>query len=306
MTTYKSTILFLAFVVNSILSFSQQVPHYTQYLYNMQIVNPAAVGLRSDLNISLLSRSQWVGVEGAPSTQTLSLNARSVKGLGFGFTVINDKIGLTKSTNTNIDISYTIITNERSRLALGLKGGANFFSNDLASGITPDNEIYQSTTGTYPNIGFGAMYYNDWYFVGLSIPYLLKSSEFTIETSEVTELTNSLNYFFTGGVKFYINDDLEFKPTTLIKYTTNLPLSIDINANALYMKKYEAGLSYRYNDSLSIMLAYVLSEKIRFGYAYEHKFTDFGNNLSTHEILINFDLNLKRQGRWLQHNSCYF
>ena len=272
----------------------------------MQVFNPAAVGVKSDLNISLLSRSQWVDVEGAPTTQTFSINARSKKGLGYGITVVRDKLGLTESINTNLDVSYTVVTSIKSRLAFGLKGGANFFNNNLASGITPDNVSYESTNGTAPNIGFGALFYNHKYFIGLSIPYLLKSKQYSLETSNITELTESMNFFLSAGVKFQLDDNFILKPSTLIKYTNALPISIDVNANLLYQKMFEGGLSYRYDDSVSIMVAYILNEKFRLGYAYEHKLTNFATNLSTHEILIKIDLNLKRKGRWLQHESCYF
>ena len=93
----------------------------------MQIINPAAVGARSDLNMSVLTRQQWAGIEGAPTTNTFSINGRMNKGLGIGATVINDKVGLSKSTNINIDASYTLITSRYSRLAFGLKGGVTFF-----------------------------------------------------------------------------------------------------------------------------------------------------------------------------------
>lgn len=302
----KHTYIYIAILVSSIHCFSQQVPHYTQYIYNMQVYNPAAVGVRSNLDISLLSRSQWVGIEGAPTTQTLSINTRSKNGFGIGSTFINDKVGLAKSITTNIDASYTLATSLTSRLAFGLKGGFNFFSNNLAQGITPDNDTYQSTSGSYPNIGFGALFYNENCFFGLSIPYLLKSSKFAIDISNDTELTNSVNYFFTGGAKFKINNDVIIKPSTLIKYTTNLPISIDVNANVLFMQKVEGGISYRHDDAVSAMLALIFWEKFRVGYAYENKITDFGNNLNTHEILLHVDFNLRRQGRWLRNNSCYF
>lgn len=304
--TSKKSILYIVFILFSIQNYAQQTPHYTQYLYNMQVFNPAIVGARADMSISLLSRSQWRRVEGAPKTQTLSLNARTKRGIAIGGTVINDQIGLAKSTSIYADVSYTLITSEKSRLAFGLKGGTNFFSNNLASAITPDNDPYQSTAGNYPNIGFGAFFYNKTYFVGLSIPYLLKSSEFILEPSGVTELTDSNNYFFTGGIRYHINDDYMIKPSTLIKYTAGLPISIDFNANILYKKIVEGGLSYRYNDAITAMLAIIIDERFRLGYSYDHKITEFGTNLNAHEIVLHIDLKLKRSGRWLLNDSCYF
>lgn len=303
----KTIFLSVLFVLLSFISNAQQTPHYTQYLYNMQMVNPAFVGVRSDLNISLLSRSQWVGVKGAPSTQTFSINGRTKNGLGIGATVINDKIGLAKSTSVNLDASYTIVTSYEGRLSIGLKGGMSFFSNNLAEGITPDNEFYNSITGNYPNFGIGGYYYNRNFFVGLSMPFMLTSTKFrTTDIDKVGGVSEDLSYYATTGMLFDINEDVKFRPSTLIKYTSKLPLSIDLNTNFLYKELIEAGLSYRLHDSLSAMLAVIIKKKYRIGYAYDYTLTGLGNNLSTHEIVLHIDFDLKRKGRWLFQSSCYF
>jgi len=286
---------------------AQQTPHYTQYIYNMEVINPAAVGARSDFNVSLLSRHQWININGAPTTQTLAISARTKRGLGLGTSIIHDEIGLVKSTNANIDISYTLITSQYGRLAFGLKGGMTFFSNNLNDGTTPDNDIYASITGNYPNIGFGALYYNPKYFIGFSLPYLLKMSQFIInQNATLPEIADNANYFLTAGIKHNINDNLQVRPSAIIKYNSKLPVSIDINANFLYKKYLEAGISYRYNESMSALLAFTISEKIRIGYSYDQKFANYGINLNTHEIILRMDVDLKRKGRWLLHSSCYF
>ena len=151
----KHFIAYSIFIFLSLNSYAQQIPNYTQYAYNMQILNPASVGSRADLSISILSRQQWIGVEGAPTSQTFSINGRTENGLGIGATVVNDKIGFSETNNFNLDLSYTIQTAENRRLAFGLKGGITLFNNNLASAITPDNDKYASTSGSYPNIGFG-------------------------------------------------------------------------------------------------------------------------------------------------------
>jgi type IX secretion system PorP/SprF family membrane protein len=205
----KKLFLTVLITLYSIISTAQQIPHYTQYLYNMQVINPAAVGARSDLNMSVLTRQQWAGIEGAPTTNTFSINGRTRNGLGIGTTVINDKVGLNKSTNINIDASYTLITSRYSRLAFGLKGGMTFFTNNLSEGITPDNDVYNSTKGNFPNIGFGAYYYNEKYFVGFSIPYLLKNSQFRFQEDVTSgQLSSDMNYFLTGGVRLKLTNDI--------------------------------------------------------------------------------------------------
>lgn len=291
----------------SVNMYAQQIPNYTQYLYNMQILNPAYVGTRAELSMSLLSRQQWVGVPGAPVTRTFSINGRTQQGIGIGATVVNDKIGLSESTNVNVDASYTIVTSQYSRLSFGLKGGVTSYSNNFANAITQDNDIYPSTAGNFPNVGFGAFFYNRKFYVGLSIPYLLETPQFYIEENyKQTRLADHTNYFLTTGAIFKLTEDILFKPSTMVRYTSNLPVSVDLNTNFLYRDIIETGVSYRHQSSISALFALIVNQKFRIGYAYDYKLQTLGNNLSSHEIIFHIDINLKRNTRWLLHNKCYF
>ncbi|MFY9242426.1 MAG: type IX secretion system membrane protein PorP/SprF [Polaribacter sp.] len=304
----KIVLIIVMLIFISLNTYAQQVPNYTQYLYNMQVINPAYVGVRADLSLSALGRKQWVGVQGAPETSTFSVNGRLNRGLGIGATFVNDNIGLTSTNNINIDASYTIITSQYSRLSFGLKGGITFFNNNLASGITVDNEVYASTTGNFPNVGFGAFFYNRKFYVGLSLPYILETPQFYIEENQKGGITidKNLNYFLTTGVLFKLSEDIMFKPSTMIRYTSNQPISIDINSNFLYKEAIEAGLSYRYQNSLSAMFAVILNKKFRIGYAYDHTLSTLGGNFSSHEIILQVDFSFNRNTRWLEPNKCYF
>ncbi|MHB0756192.1 PorP/SprF family type IX secretion system membrane protein [Polaribacter sp. M15] len=305
--TRKLIFLCLVTTFISLNSFTQQLPHYTQYLYNMQIINPAFVGYRAELSMSVLARQQWVGVEGAPTTRTFSLNGRTRKGLGIGTTIVHDKIGLSEVTNINVDASYTIVTSKKSRLAFGLKGGLLFYNNNLFDGITPDTEAYASTTGKFVNIGFGGLFYTKKFYVGLSVPQLLESPQFYIEDNlNQNSLSKNPNIFLSSGVLFKLSENLLFRPSTMVRYTTNQPTSIDVNASFLYNKILETGISYRYKNSVSGLFTVILNKKYRIGYAYDHRFSVLGGNLSSHEIVFQMDLNFKRNTRWLLLDDCYF
>ena len=288
---------------------AQPAPHYAQYMYNMQVLNPAFVGSKSDLNATLLSRSQWVNVEGAPQTTTFSINTRLNSGFGIGATVISDQIGLLDNTNTNLDVSYTIPTSEFGRLALGVKAGLSFYNNDLASGISVDNEIYPSTSGQFGNFGFGMMFSNARYYVALSALDLLETPVFfTDDNIQTTSDLERGNYFFSGGMRFDLSkfNDVTFIPSVLFKYTPTLPLSLDINANFNFSEVFEAGVSYRHQNSVSAVASVVLFDKLRVGYAYENYFSNIAQNLSSHEIILRIDLKLDRNKRWLYLDCCNF
>lgn len=303
----KAPFLSIFFVLFSLVSNAQQIPHYTQYTYNMQVLNPAFVGVRSDLSISLLNRSQWVGVEGAPTTLTFAINGRTKNGLGIGATVINDKLGLAKSTNVNLDASYTLLISREDRLAVGLKAGMTFFNNNLTKGLTPDGEVYNSTSGRYPNFGIGTYYYNRTFFVGLSVPSILKTLKFRVtDTDKISGIADKFSYFITAGAVFNLTDDVKFKPSTIVKHTPNVPISIDFNTNFLYKELIEVGMSYRYHDSFSAMFALIIDKKYRIGYAYDRTLTNLGKS-NTHEIVLHVDFDLNRFGRrWLFEHECYF
>lgn len=288
-------------------SIAQQAPHYTQYMYNTVIINPAYAGARADLSIGGLSRTQWIGIDGAPKTQTFSINARTFDGVGMGFSVVHDEIGLLKSTDISMDLSYTLIMGYRQRLALGLKGTYASYNNDLSSGITVDDEVYASINGNYPNVGFGMYYYDDTFFGGIAIPQLLKTPKFIMDGNFQAGITDNTNVFATFGMRMDINDNTKFKPSTMVKYTSGLPISVDINANFLYKEWLELGVSYRYDDSVSAILAVLPNKNMRIGYAYDYTLSNLGNyNQGTHEIMLLFDIDFSKRGRWLTNQSCYF
>ena len=296
-------------LLNTMLTNAQQLPHYAQYKYNMQVLNPAFVGSKSDLNASLLTRQQWMNVEGAPETTTFSVNTRLNSGFGLGATVVNDQLGLVDNTDVNLDVSYTIPTSEFGRLSLGIKGGTAFFTNDLAGGITVDNEVYASTSGNYGNLGFGMLYTTEDYYVGLSAQNLFTSPVFELQDDiQTVEGLERGNYFLTAGMPIELSkfNDIVFSPSAMVKYSPTLPLSVDVNANFIFNGNFEAGVSYRLQNSLSAMVAVILNDKFRIGYAYENYITGLGQNLNTHEIILRIDLNLKRNKPWLYLDCCYF
>jgi type IX secretion system PorP/SprF family membrane protein len=289
--------------------YAQQAPHYAQYFYNMQVLNPAFVGSKSDLNAALLTRRQLINIEGAPETSTFSVNTRINSGFGFGATVISDKVGLVDNTSLNFDVSYTIPTSEFGRLSFGVKSGVAFFNNDLASGITVDDEIYASTTGQYENLGFGFLYSSKDFYVGLSSQNLFESPVFRLQDDvQTVKGLERGNYFLTGGMSIELSkfSDVVFRPSTMIKYTPTLPVSVDINANFILNKKYEIGVSYRHQNSLSAMVSLIINKKYRIGYAYENYLSSIGQNLNSHELILRIDLKLERNKRWLNLDCCSF
>lgn len=270
----------------------QQDPLFTQYNYNMNIINPAYAGSKGVLSVGVLGRSQWVGIEGGPRTLTLAAHSPVGKSVGLGLSVIADRIGPVRETNIFGDFSFTIVTSENSRLALGLKAGITSLQVNTLTVNNPNDPLNVPIDRTAPNFGTGAYFYTDKLYVGFSIPNLLKTRYLEKSAGIVTTASEEMHYFITAGYVFDIYDDLKLKPSTMIRGVNNVPLSVDISANLLWQEQFEFGLSYRFNKSISGIVGFRLNEDMRIGYSYDQSMGNFGNfNFGSHELMLLLDFN---------------
>lgn len=278
--------------------YGQQDPQYTQYMYNMNILNPAYAGSQGTLSIGVLGRTQWVNLIGAPRTLTAVIHAPVGKNVGLGFSAIADEIGPIKEQNVYGDFSYTIQTSEEGRLAFGLKGGFTFQAIDIFSlsvNQQGDPLFANNLNETYPNFGVGGFYYTDNYYIGLSVPNVLESRHFEKKAGIISKASEKMHYFLTSGYVFEMSEDLKLKPSVMLKGVSGAPLSIDLSANALLYDKIELGLSWRVDDSVSGMLNFLITPTLRLGYAYDHTLTNLGSfNSGSHEVFLLYNVDLSR------------
>ena len=293
----KKIQLFLGVITLLCVSFvyGQQDPQYTQYTYNMNILNPAYAGSKGVTSIGLLGRRQWVSVDGAPSTFTFALHSPIGKAVGLGFSAIQDEIGPAKESNLYADFSYTVFTSDEGRLAFGLKAGFTFL--DVRSVILVDNPdpLNEPVNLTTPNIGAGIYYYNERFYAGLSVPNFLETRHLEKEAGIVSTASERMHYFLTAGYVFDVSKELKLKPSTMLKAAAGAPLSVDLSTNLLYKEKVELGLSYRFDDSISGMVGFQVNDDLRIGYAYDHTSSTWGEfNAGTHELILTFEFNRKK------------
>lgn len=302
----KKIYLTLAFACMVIMNVeAQQDPHYTQYMYNMNVMNPAYAGSKDGLSGSILYRAQWVNIDGAPKTGTLSLHSPVGKNVGLGLSVISDKIGPVEETNIYADFSYTIDLGGEHKLALGIKGGATLHKASLFSEVgngyttNPNDPAYsENFNNTYMNFGTGLFYYTDKYYAALSIPNMLKSKHLDVtQNGDVRNFgTEVQHYFLTAGYVFDVNENLKFKPSLMIKTAFEAPTSIDVSANFLLFDKFEAGATYRKDDALGAMVNFAVTPSIRIGYAYDHITSDLKvTTPATHEFMLLFDISSNKK-----------
>ena len=282
---------------------AQQDPQYTQYMYNMNIVNPAYAGSRGTLSIGLLGRTQWVGISDAPKTATLSIHAPVGKNLAAGFSAIADTYGPVNEQNIYADLSYTITTSEEGRFAFGLKGGITLFDVGLLSDIIPpqtvpgvDRLFQDDINEIFPNFGAGVYYYTDKFYAGLSAPNLLETKHLEKQSGTITRASEKMHYFFTSGYVFDLSETLKLKPSFMAKAVSGAPLSLDVTANMLFNDRLELGLNYRLDDSIGGLVNFGVTPDLRIGYAYDYTTSNLGNfNSGTHEMFLLWDIDFSKK-----------
>lgn len=285
---------------------AQQDPMYSQYMFNMQAINPAYVGSWQTLGFTALARQQWVGLDGAPQTYSFSMqlpfeNERFAAGLN----LISDKVGMEKRFYLFGDYSYFVKLAERTNLRLGLKAGFTNYTNDLnqyttSSSGEPDPLFIGVINEKFmPNFGIGAYLDGTNYFVSLSVPKVI-NNDFKSNYENYSVQSEIRHYFLSAGMIFAIDENLKFKPTMLTKASFSsefgTPLQFDLSANFLFKEKFWLGGTYRFEESFGMIAQFIFNKKLRLGYAYDISTNNLRNyNNGSHELMVSYQVNLSNK-----------
>ena len=288
----KTRILLFVLMFTGVISYAQQDAQFTQYMYNTINVNPAYAGSRGALSIFALHRTQWVGLDGAPVTNAVSINTPiSGSNLGLGVSLINDKIGPANENTFSADLSYTIPTSETFKLSFGVKGTANLFNLDVTKLDPKDagDESLQNYNKFSPNIGAGIYLHSDKAYLGLSIPNFIQTNRY--DDNDVRIFKEKINYYLIGGYVFDLNQDIKFKPALITKMVEGAPLQIDVSGNFMFSEKFVVGVAYRWSAALSGMVGFQVSDGLYIGYGYDRETTNLKNyNSGSHEIFLRYEI----------------
>ncbi|WP_459212447.1 PorP/SprF family type IX secretion system membrane protein [Aquimarina rhabdastrellae] len=289
----------------SVMAYGQQDAQYTQYMYNTIAINPAYAGSRGVMSITGLHRSQWVGLDGAPRSITLSGNTPLGKRnqVGLGVSIVRDEIGPTEETYFDIDFSYTIRTSRKGKLSLGLKAGGHLLDVDfdkLTKFDINDPNFQNSIENKFsPNVGIGFYYHTDKFYAGISAPNLLETDHFD-ESATVGQNNASsfiarerINYYFITGYAFDLSTEIKLKPAVLVKAVSGAPLQVDLSASFMFYNRFIVGGAYRWDAAFSGLLGFQVSNSMLIGLAYDRETTELGNtsfNDGSYEVLVRFEL----------------
>ncbi len=288
--------LFITYILflTGLLTYGQQEPQYTQYMYNPSVINPAYAGSKGITSIYGLYRTQWVGLDGAPKTANISFN-KPIEGskLGYGVSVVSDKIGVSDETQIAVDLAYTLFLENDSRLAFGLKASGNFLNIDYTklNQYNPGEQSLQNniTNQFSPNIGAGLYYYNKNSYLGASVPMLFNTGKY--DDINKTQVNQRYHLYLMGGKVYDLSYNLKFKPAFVSKIVAGAPLQLDLSTNFMFNEKFVIGAAYRWSASVSMLAGFQITDNLFVGYGYDTETTRLSSyNSGSHEIFLQFDL----------------
>jgi len=282
--------------------YAQQDAQYTQYMYNTLAVNPAYAGSRGGLSMAALHRSQWAGIDGAPTTQTFNIHAPVSTRVGLGLSIVNDEIGNGTNQDTYLDavFSYSIPAFNEGKLSFGLKAGGHFLNIDFNqlrnfeaqdTGVAPANIDRKFS----PNFGAGIYYHSNKFYAGLSVPNFLETEHFdrSGQNGSSSFLTQErMNLYLISGYVFDLNPDLKFKPAVLFKAVRGAPLQADLSANFLLKDKFSFGAAYRWSAAFSGLIGMQLTNQFMVGLAYDRETSELGSltfNDGSFELFLRYE-----------------
>ncbi len=280
------------------LGYSQQDTQFSNYMYNTLSFNPAYAGSRGTKSIFLSQRSQWIGLDGAPTTNALSYHSPlGSSNLGIGLSFLNDAIGPVEENLVSLDMSYTIQTSYDYKLAFGLRASAHMLNVDFMklNIFNPGDVLAQNNINNRisPNIGIGMFWYSDRSYLGFSIPNLLETRHINkgLSTSVSSVSKERLHYHFTAGYLFDITQDILFKPAVLTKIVSGSPLQVDVSSNFQFYDKFTIGASYRLDAAVSFLAGFQLNPNWFLGYAYDFDTTNLSTfNSGSHEVFLRYEV----------------
>ncbi|CAA0210990.1 PorP/SprF family type IX secretion system membrane protein [Tenacibaculum maritimum] len=289
---FLKRITLLLLIINCYKVTAQNNVDYSLYNYSLNLINPAFAGQKKHSELLINSKMQWVGIENAPKASTFSLNIPLKNNIGVGVNVINDKIFIFNQTKIALDFSYKLkITNEHD-LQFGLKALGNIYSGNINTIKTEQqNDLFfsESINKFSPNFTIGAAITHEDYYTHLAINNLLIDSRYSKLSS--SKNISRLNISLGGGYIFTLNNTLKLVPSTLIRIEEGVPLSFDINSTLKINEKHRIGLSYFWNNSVSINGLLAISNTIQLGYGYRLTTNDLSTEQNgTHEFIILFNM----------------
>ncbi|MGV3637214.1 MAG: type IX secretion system membrane protein PorP/SprF [Flavobacteriales bacterium] len=276
--------------------FAQQEVMVSQYMFNQLFLNPAYAGSHAYMSSSLLHRSQWLKVEGAPRTSMMAVDAPLMKGkMGAGLSIVHDQIGVSRDLDIAAHYAYHLRLTATSKLAFGMRAGLSIYSARLSdlSYWDANDQVFQGDITNKPvgKFGFGLYWYDTRSYVGVAVPTIYAADkQIAMNATGVIDDYFTQHFYVNAGHVFTLNESFDIKPSTMVRYTNAAPLEADVNCNVLYRERIWFGLGYRTGDAVVGMLEYQVNPMLRVGYAYDMTTSKLRNYTNgSHEVMLGLD-----------------
>jgi type IX secretion system PorP/SprF family membrane protein len=296
----KKLILLIPGLLFFNLLIGQQEPQFTQFMYNKLVYNPAYAGSREATCISAFYRTQWIGIEGAPTSMLVSFNMPLTnQRVGIGGTIYRNTIGINENIGAEGSYAYRFQLGN-GYLGIGAMASvkllrANFGETDPIQ--QNDQAIPVSLQSKFvPNFGIGAYYHSKNYFVGLSVPRLLQNNIDFADEDRV--ISREIRHFYAmGGLVFNLSDNVQLQPQVLLKYVEGAPFDADANLSLILLERYMLGVSYRLGgskrsgvgESVDIILGAQISDSFFFSFGYDITMSELRDyNDGTIEAMVRY------------------
>ncbi|MEL6923291.1 MAG: type IX secretion system membrane protein PorP/SprF [Bacteroidota bacterium] len=299
-----TTLFFL--IVVAVSATAQQESQYTQFMHNKLALNPAYAGARDVPSLLALYRNQWGGFPGAPKSILFSFNTPlAADKVGFGLTIENHTKGIQQDWGATMAYSYKITFDKNTNLRLALQGRLRQLSFDFASpDLTPqqrnDPSVPANSDGNLysGNFGLGAYLTHKSFYIGASVPAMLKNIIGFRESGETA--TVSPHLYIMTGVTVPVSETFKIEPSLLTKYVNGGPFDMDINVSMIFDDRVSTGLSYRlggddsFGESIDLTLFYLVSQDLGIGLAYDFTMSEIANYTSgSFEVMLRYDISKK-------------
>jgi type IX secretion system PorP/SprF family membrane protein len=272
---------------------AQQLPQFSQYLFNEYFINPAWGGSRDYFEVRSANRYQWIGITDAPRTYTITLHGpNKARTMGFGGQIFTDIVGPTRRIGLQGSYSYHFKLNDNIKLSMGLSFGILQWLVDGSKITLKNNNDAVISSGLQsalvPDATFGILLYEKekWYF-GISLPNLTQSKLyfFNYQTESLSRLED--HYYANGAYKFNIGEDFQVEPSFMLKYVHPAPLKLDLGVRAIYQEMVWLGAAFRTHDAWSVLAGFMYKKNLLIGYSYDFTTTNIRNySTGTHELVL--------------------
>lgn len=315
----------ILFMMTSVAALAQQRPQYTQYVQNNYLTNPAVGGIENYTDFRLGYRTQWVGLEGAPTSFYATLHGslgnsggssnssrggfskqnrykRAVPHHGAGLLAMVDRAGLLRTSTLNLSYSYHLPLNRYLTLASGISSGITQFAVNTqnAAALDPGDPYLSGgmQNATKADLGLGFWLYSPDFYLGVSGGQLLRNgSDFAQGgTTSQPHMLQQPHFYGTAGLRLQPSENLSVVPSVMVKATDSATPAIDFNLRALYVQRVWGGISYRHTDAMAVMAGVNLTSLLDVGYSYDLSTSSLNQvSAGSHEVVLGFKLNNRRK-----------